>query len=151
MELEDKFLETIKTIKGIAEAIKRHSLEKKNTKVQEQLKELISGFKTELENGNIARGELANKLNQPEPKEVLEKLEKVKDKAITLAKDNKIEWAVCKEYQPKRHRDSITHVLDDVLKKAKEKAEQQNRERSMKKDHTKSKTKEKAPTPTKSR
>lgn len=147
MELEDKFIEALQVIKGIAESVKRDALEKNNSKVQEQLKEMLGGFKQELEKGNTARTELSNKLNEVKetdivkdmavknniPKEkVLEKLEDVKEKAIKLAKDNNIQWAVCKEYQPKRNKDSITHVLDDLLKKAKDKAQEENRERSKK-------------------
>jgi hypothetical protein len=158
MELDDKFIETLQTIKGIAESIRRNGMEKNNSKVQEQLKDLLGGFKQELEKGNTARTELSNKLNEvkevdtvkdmsiknnvPEEK-VLEKLNELKEKAVKLAKDNNIEWAICKEYQPKHHRDSIKSTLDDLLKNAKEKAEQQNRERSQR---TKSEPKkEKAP------
>ena len=225
MELEDKLIETLQVLKGIAEAVKRESQEKNNSKIQEQLKDMISGFKQELEKGNTARAELSDKLNEVnkveekeksvfsslsmrDPKEAFEnaiknglknpekymymnsekgkdyfkhvdtgnykefniskeslekspiqkrddflksrvnienKINEIKDKAIKLAKDNNIEWATCKEYQPRRNRDSITNVLDEILKNAKEKVQEENKERSKNKVKEVEKSKGKEP------
>lgn len=135
MELEDKFLEALQVLKGIADSIKRDAQQKNNNKVQEQLKDLINGFKQELEKGNESRKELAEKLKETkEP--VSQQLEQLKDKAINLAKENKIEWAVCKEFKPKHHKDSIKSTLDLLIDKAKNKVEQQERNNSKEKSKT---------------
>lgn len=156
MELEDKFLETMQVLKGIADSIKREAQQKNNSKVQEQLKELIKGFKDELEKGNASRKELANKLNEskdlkPEEekkqaqekvelskldKYLFEKLDDVRTKAEKLAKDNNISWAICKEFKPKHSRDSIKSTLDLLIDKAKNKVEQQDRNTSKEKVKT---------------
>lgn len=224
MELEDKFIETMKVIKGIAEAIKKNSMDKKNSEVQEQLKELLTQFKNEIERvkGNdnepsksndlkvkqeeksifsslkmrnpeeafnnalnsglknpenymymnsgegkdyfknretgeskefkiskesLSKSPIMNRdefLEQRKPKENLnEKLDELKEKTVKLAKDNNIQWATIKEYQPKKNRDSITQTLDKLIKDAKVKATEKNKEKALKVDKTKSVDKQK--------